>query len=227
MKRRYKLLLIIVIGALLTFLINFTVVENKINIVALGDGVALGMTSYNVVGYSYNDYLMEYFDKKNKLGKYNNEFSIQHLSIEELNDLLEDNKSGARSKQPIKQIIAKADTLTIGIGMDEFIDLSIKKRINEDKIATFLNEYAKLLRNIRTYYDKTIIVISLYPAYDFDKNLVYEINREIEKIVVDNKAKFLDITALALNAEYYSEETSYYMNYKGHKAIYNQLLKIN
>ena len=59
MKRRYKLLLIIIFGALLTFLINFITVKDKINLVSLGDGFSLGMTPYNVAGPSFNDYLKE------------------------------------------------------------------------------------------------------------------------------------------------------------------------
>ena len=78
MKRRYKLLLIILLGVIFTFLINFITVKDKINLVSLGDGFSLGMTPYNVAGPSFNDYLKENLENKNKLGTYNNEFSIAH-----------------------------------------------------------------------------------------------------------------------------------------------------
>ena len=226
MKRRYKLLLIILIGAIFTILINSTSIENKISLVAIGDGVSLGMTAYQMVGYSYNDYLGEYYAGKNMLQSYNNEFSIEHLTMEELYDILEENKVGQKSKVPIKQTLAKADVITINIGMDEFIDLTIKKRLNEDKLEEYLLCYSKILENIRVFYDKEIIVVGLYPIYDLEKNTVYDINQKIQSITSANKAKFLDIMALSLNPEYYVDETSYYMNYKGHKAIYNQLLKL-
>ena len=57
MKRRYKLLLIIVIGSVLAIVIYFQVHSSKLNLVAIGDGFSLGMTPYNVVGISFNDYL--------------------------------------------------------------------------------------------------------------------------------------------------------------------------
>ena len=131
MKRRYKLLLIILIGAAVTILINCITIKNKIAIVSLGDGLSLGMTSYNVAGPSFNDYLKEYAEEKNILDSYNNEFSQNHLTIHELNELLEDNAVGEFTKTPIKQIIASADILTISIGMDEFADLSLQKNLTK------------------------------------------------------------------------------------------------
>ena len=41
--------------------------DNKLNIVALGDGVASGETSYNIDGISYNDYIKDYFSNKKLL----------------------------------------------------------------------------------------------------------------------------------------------------------------
>lgn len=226
MKRRYQLLLIIIVGIFLTIFINNTTVENKISYVAIGDGVSLGMTAYNVVGYSYNDYFVENIENKNKLQNYNNEFSIQHLTIEKLNDYLEDNVTGVKSKIPFKQTLAKGDIIIINIGMDEFIDLAIKNKISDAYIEKYIHDYNQFIKNIRTFYDKELIIIGLYPVYNLDKNTIYNINKGLQSIAVDNKSKFLDITAISLNEEYYLDNTSYYMNYKGHKAIYNQLLKI-
>ena len=98
MKRRYQLLLIIVIGGIFTIIINSTSITSKISLVALGDGLSLGMTPYNVAGNSFNDYLKEELENKNKLDNYNNEFSKEDLTIHELNEFLEDNKIGPFSK---------------------------------------------------------------------------------------------------------------------------------
>ena len=81
MKRRYKLLLIISVGALATILINFVTFKNKISLVSLGDGFSLGMTPYNVAGPSFNDYLKENLESQKKLDSYNNEFSQAHLRL--------------------------------------------------------------------------------------------------------------------------------------------------
>lgn len=226
MKRKYKILIIIVVGAVITFFINSNTKEEKLAIVSLGDGVSLGMTSYDVVGTSYYDYLKDELEKKNNLKYFNNEFSIQHFTTEELNDYLEDNKVGEKTKSPIKQVVAKADVILINFGMDELIDLSIKKRINDKTIDNYLKNYAKSLENIRTFYDKEIIIVGLYSAYNLDQLTIFDINKKIKSLAGSVQAKFLDVSALALNQEYYSNLTSYYMNYKGHKAIYKELLKI-
>lgn len=226
MKRRYKLLLIILFGVIFTILINSTTIENKITLVSIGDGVSLGMTAYEMFGYSYNDYLEEHLTSKNMLQSYNNEFSIEHLTIEELYDILEDNKYGKKTKIPIKQTLAKAEIITLCIGMDEFVDLSIKNKLNEERIEKNLKYYSEVLKNIRLFYDKKIIIVGLYPVYNLDKNTIYDINQKIQSIASTNKAKFLDIMAISMNPEYYVNDISYYMNYKGHKAIFNQLLKL-
>ena len=44
MKRRYKLLLIIIIGATLTIIINSLRVTSKTNLTSIGDGFSIGMT---------------------------------------------------------------------------------------------------------------------------------------------------------------------------------------
>lgn len=64
MKRRYKLILIIVLGAILTFIINSLRVSSKTNFMAIGDGLSVGMTPYNVAGTSFNDYLAEKLENK-------------------------------------------------------------------------------------------------------------------------------------------------------------------
>ena len=140
MKRRYKLLLIILLGVIFTFLINFITVKDKINLVSLGDGFSLGMTPYNVAGPSFNDYLKEKLEKKNKLGTYNNEFSIAHLRIHELNDYLEDNTLGKFTRIPIKQTIAAADIITLSIGLDEFADLSLQNNLTTEAMENYINE---------------------------------------------------------------------------------------
>ncbi|MDE6284883.1 MAG: hypothetical protein K2M17_03985 [Bacilli bacterium] len=226
MKLKYKILLIVLVGGLITVLINSELKDTKISLVAIGDGVSLGMTSYNVVGYSYNDYLMEEIENRHKLQSYNNEFSIENQTVDELYDALEKNTLGQKTKLPLKQIIAKADILTINVGMDEFIDYSIKDKLTEERIEKFLQYYVAMLKSIRSFYDKDIIVLGLYSAYHLDKNTVFTINKEISSIAAEYKAKFLDISALAVNSEYYSNEIGYYMNYKGHKAIYKLLLNL-
>ena len=179
MKRRYKLLLIIVIGAALTILINFITVKSLVNLVSIGDGFSLGMTPYNVAGPSFNDYLKDKLENKNKLDSYNNEFSKAHLTIHELNEYMEDNTLGKFTRNPIKQTIASADIITLSIGLDEFADLSLQNNLTTEKMENYISEVEKFLQTIREFYDKKIIIIGLYPAYKFDQSDAVEINNSL------------------------------------------------
>ena len=89
MKRRYKLLLIILLGCLITIIIYFSATSTNKNIVALGDGLSLGMTPYHVAGLSFNDYLRDYLENRHDLASFNQEFCAEHLTIDKLNTYLE------------------------------------------------------------------------------------------------------------------------------------------
>lgn len=219
LKRRYKLLLIILIGAILTIIINKTTVESKITLVSLGDGFSVGMTPYKVVGTSFNDYLKEMYENANILDYSNNEFSINHLSIHDLNEYIEENSIGKFTRTPIKQTLAQADIITIAIGLDEFADISLQDDISKENIENYIKEMNILLSSIREFSDKKIIVIGLYPAYNFTKKDAVEINSQISKVCGKYNVNFLDILAISLNEDYYLEKTSYYMNYLAHKKI--------
>ncbi len=225
MKRRYKLLLIIFIGAMLTIFINNLRPQNKINLVSLGDGFSLGMTPYNVAGYSFNDYLKEELLTKQLLGDYNNEFSLSHLTIHELNEYMDKNVYGNSSKIPIKQTLDKADIVTIAIGVDELADLSLQGNINSENINKYITEMSRFLTNLRSFYTKKIIIIGIYPAYKLDKKDVIEINDKLKKLCGKYQAVFYDCLGIALNAKYYLTNNSCYFNYEAHKIIANELLK--
>ena len=219
MKRRYKLLLIILIGAILTFIINSLRITTKTNFVALGDGVSIGMTPYNVAGKSFNDYFKEKLELKNDLASYNYDFSYQYLTINDLNDILDNNNLGKRTKTPIKQIIAKANIITIAIGMDEFAYISPSDDISNEMIDKYIKDIDNLLFKIREFYKKDIILIGLYPTEKLLKKDAIEINTKLKTICGKYNANFIYILAITLNEKYYLQKDSFYLNYLAHQEI--------
>ena len=219
MKRRYKLLIIILLGIILTIFINSMHVTSKSSLTAFGDGLSIGMTPYNVVGTSFNDYLKD----KLKIDIYNIEFSYSNQTIHELNEHLSKNTLGKVSKTPIKQIIAKSNIITLAIGIDEFASKSLTEEISLDLIDEYLFEVNNFLSSIREFYDKDILVIGLYSANNFSKKDAIEVNSKLKTLCGKHNAFFLDILGLSLHEEYYLEESSYYMNYKAHKEISKEL----
>ena len=87
-----KLILITILGTIFSALIYFYTKTDEINIVALGDGVALGMTPYNIEGYSYNDYLKEEYQNNHKLDQFY-EFTSFGKTVKELIYEIKENKS--------------------------------------------------------------------------------------------------------------------------------------
>lgn len=225
MKKEFKLAIAVFFGIIVTIVINITTNDNRKNIVAIGDGLSQGITSFKMIGVSYNDYLEEYYHKKNCLKNYNRDFSWQYLTIAELNNKLDKNEKGQKSQICFKQILAKADVIILNIGMDELVGCIQRNSLNEKTIDNYLNNYYAFLKKIRYFYNRDIIGISLYPAYNISNNTIYEINKNLQKILGEVNGKFIDITALALNSNYYADLNSYYMNNLGHKAIYNLLVK--
>ena len=225
MKRRYKLLIIIVVGTILGILINHTKANYKITIVAMGDSFSVAKTPYRIPGSSFTDYVSEYLDSENRLENYNYEYSIDHLTISDLVTNLDNNTIGTKSKTPIKQVLAKAEIITIAIGIDEFGDTSLRKDITEDDINEFIMKYKELLTKIREFYQKDIIIIGLYPVYNFKQSSAIEVNKKLSILCGNYNAKFIDIMPYAINDEYHFSNDYYYLNYKVHKKIAEIIIK--
>lgn len=225
MKRRYKLALIILIGIVLTFLINKVNFSSNINLVAIGDSLSLGMTPYKVAGTSFNDYLKNELESKRILNDYNDEFSIDEFKIHTLNECLNKNIKGKYSKIPIKQIIAKADILTFALGIDEFSKLNTKE-ITDEFISNYLKEVEIFFSSVREFYEKKIILLGLYSANNFSQNDAIKVNEKLKIICGKYDVVFIDILALTLKEDYYLDQNNYYLNYKAHKDITKLIKKV-
>ena len=212
MKRRYKLLLIILIGAIITFFININTKKDELNLVALGDSFCLGYIDNKTQGISFNDYLKERLIVDN----YNNEFCKRNLTIDNLLNMLDKNTLGIKSNIPIQQVINNADILTLAIGIDEINYYAMYSNVNKD---SFIDNYNKLIKYIRSFYNNRITIISLYPFNGIDKNTILDINNGIKRIAMDNNAEYIDIFAYALNKDYFYNNKTIYLNYRAHKNI--------
>ena len=217
MKRRYKLLLIIVLGGLLAIFINNIRPKGKITLVAIGDSLSVALTPYGILGTSFTDYVKEYLESKSKLGMYNYDYSYDHLKIKEINEYMNSNK--IKNKIPIKQIIKKSGIVTIAIGIDELADKSLRKEIDNDDISEFIDEYEILLKTMREFYHKRIVVVGLYPVINISKNTIIDINKKLSILCGKYNTDFIDIMPYSLDKTYYFKNDNYYLNYKVHKKI--------
>lgn len=219
-----KILAIALIGGLLSVIIYFFTQNNEITIVSLGDGLSLGMTPYGIEGISFNDYLKEDYLNKHELKKYIHEFSNAGKTIKELIYEIKENKSLIIKNETIeiKQAINQADILTIAIGMDELANIKITNQIKNE----YLHDYEELLSMVKVLNQNKVIIIGLYTWGKNDLLTIEKLNASLRDIALTNGFLFVDINKIMLNKEYYLSEESYYINYIGHKSIYNEIKKV-
>lgn len=218
-----KIIIITILAIFFSILIYFYTKKDEINIVALGDSLALGMTPYNIEGYSFNDYLKEDYKNKHKLNKYIYEFSNQKTTIKELIYEIKENKSLIikNEKIEIQRAINEADILTIAIGMDELANDHITTKIKKE----FKEDLEELLSMIKILNKNKVIIIGHYKTTYHDNLEIAKINAIIRDISLSNNFKFIEINNILNNNNYYLDKNNYYLNYLGHKKIYEEIKK--
>lgn len=219
---RKKIILTILVGSVLTFFIYKIFYHEDMNIMTLGDGVGTGLTAYNVKGYSYNDYLKDYYEKNSILKEYITEFSNAEETTETLILKLQNNYTLESTELSITQAISKAKILTVSIGMNE---LSHKMEIETEEIETYINNIEKIFKLLRIYNKKEIFLTSLYETSFLNNTKVTEINNRLKQLCDTYQVHYIDITDILKNKEYIFNNTSFYFNYRGHRYISEEILK--
>lgn len=216
-----KIIIIAFISTILSVLIYFYTRNDEITITALGDGLSLGMTPYDIEGYSFNDYLKEDYANNHKLKKYISEFANANKTVKELIYEIKENKTLTIKNEDItiKQAINEANILTIAIGEDELAN----KKLNSNTKTEFINDIEELFSIIKILNQNQVIIIGLYPKNKNELLYIAKINAVIRDIALTNNFIFIDISNISNHEEYFLTKTSYYINYEGHKAIYDSI----
>jgi len=194
----------------------------KIFILTLGDGISSGETAYEVKGYSFNDYLKDYIEDNSIIGEYITEFTSKEETTETFKMKLDNNYTLESTNTQIQQTISKATILTIALGMNE---LNSKKELKSKDIENYLNNMNKILKILRIYNDKEMFLISLYPTKKLSLEKVQQINKELKIMCDNNSIKFVDIENIYKTKDYFFNNDSYYLNYKGHRFISEKIIE--
>jgi len=221
-----KLLVICILGVMAIIFIYYGTINNKVRLLSLGDGFASGMTAYNVNGYSYADYLKDYYKKENNLENYNNIFPEANLTSEQLyNNIKKNIKKSYNSKNiAIQQAIKEANVIIISVGLDELSSKSLYNKVTSKDLNNYYNNINNILKIIRKINNEKVILLGLYQAYNIKE--VDKINKNLNKLAISNNCEFLDVSKTIVNEEYFFNNTSYYLNYKGHKKVNEELIKL-
>jgi hypothetical protein len=217
-----KIVIIAILGSILSIIIYFYTRKEEINIVSLGDGVSIGMTPYNIEGYSYNDYLKKDYENIHKLDKYYEFGSFGKTARELIYEIKENKaKSFKDNKIEIQRAINEADILTISIGMDELSE----DKITKQQILEYEDDIKELFSMIKMLNNKKVFIIGLYTIKIEELQTIEKLNAMLREEAINNNFTFIDITNIINKKEYYLNNKSYYINYQGHLAIYNEIKK--
>ena len=84
----------------------------------------------------------------------------------------------------------------------------------------------ELLSMIKTLNNNKVTVVSLYTWGKNDLLTMEKINAILRDIALTNNFLFIDINKILINQNYYLSKESYYINYLGHKSIYEEIKKM-
>ena len=193
-----KKILILGIIILSIFLIYLTTIDKKVYYVSLGDEISLGMTKEGYYEKSYPLYIKEYLEKNNKLETFIDDYSKQGYRITDLINDINNNKEIEETNKTIKNVLIKADLVTISIGTNDILSkISNEQNLTKidykrlyKNIEEIVNDLDKLLKIIREYCKEDIILIGTNIKTE-NENLREIINYANEKF--DEVSKKYDI----------------------------------
>ncbi len=232
MLKKHLKLIIFILVCLITFLIYKNNNKNDINYLALGDELALGVNSYNIIDYSYADHVKDYLKSTNHLNKYIKTYSEKNLTIEKLYYyiLLNKEKTINNKKVNLKEALRQADVVTLTIGINDLkYKLSLVDNSTNFNIDKLLQEithsYDLLFTELQKYYQGKIYFIGYYPSNAHSYLLNHLLKRVNETLKANSKIIYIDTTTLFDNNHLEDNPANYYPNSLGYQKISELIIK--
>lgn len=228
------LFIIFIIFAIL--IIYLTTLDKKIYYLALGDGVALGITDNGIIEKNYSYYVKKYLEENEKLERYVNHYTKEGKRLTDIINDIKNNKvvNINNKKYTLKNALIKSDLVTISINNKEIFSYFNNSYYHKDLynwIDELSNEYEKMLNLIRDYCKEKVIVIGYYYPNNGNTNkeindtLLY-LNDSFKKISENYNIKYIIPFSSSLEISNYIGE--YYPTEQGYKKIGEQIiLEIN
>ncbi len=230
---KWRKILFFIIVVVQIYLIYFLYHGKMLSYVALGDGLSLGVNPYGEISSGYPDYLVESLKSDNKKIKlYTKNFSNSGYYI---NDLYEDiifNKKILIDDKTlsIKSAIRDSNFITLSIGANDimskvsFNDTNLLT--NEDIINSVVIDMRKLLKEIKKYNNK-VILVGYYDLYlnSNEDNIFKLLNFQYKKLASEYKINYVD-TYDIINERYLENPKSFYPNGNGYREIAKKIKSI-
>ncbi|MDD6879576.1 MAG: GDSL-type esterase/lipase family protein [bacterium] len=230
-----KKMIIYVLIMFSIYIIYNVTYQKKINYVALGDELSLGVNPYNAIDYGYTDYLVSYFEQKKILGEYSN-YSNRNYKIDNiLFDI--DNNTKKDNTHNLKKELRESDLVTLSVGLNDIygnyepvnILVNYKDMITlKKKIINATKKMDELLKKIKKYAKGKIIVIGFYSPFNCESDEITDyINTEYEKICNNNEVDFIKLSDINNNkSSFLNNSKTIYPTTIGYKKICNEIINI-
>jgi len=233
-----KKIIVIILIVLFVYLIYIFNDKNLIDYMVIGDSISLGINSYGNKTYGYNDYLKTYLENNNLLHKYNNYFSKNSYTIEELTNDINNNKDILYNDKTynIRKELREADLLTISIGMDELVKILNQDNIDFPNIKKKLDKNIKnmdiLLKKITELSKSKIILLGYYnPSNNYNSNIdsiFAYLNTEYTKLCKKYNISYVDIYGIIKkNQNCLPNNFDYHLTSRGYLKIANNIIEKN
>ena len=230
-----KLIIIVVLILVFTFIIYKTNEDNLIDYMSIGDSVNLGINSYGNYAYGYNDYVKSYLENNNLLHKYNAYYSKDNYTILELINDINNNKEVIYNDKTynIKRELREADLVTLAIGMDVLTDILMDAKDFEDiksSLDTMAFYMEKLLKSLKSLSKSKIVLIGYYKPFqdsnvEVEKALTY-LNDKYKNIAKNNSIIYVDIyNSIKEDINCLPNNKDYHLNSHGYLKIANEVIK--
>lgn len=240
-----KTLVIFLIGLFLSAIIFLLTYNNKLDYLALGDELSLGINPHNEYGKSYTDYFNTYLINKNKSKSYIKSFCLNEYYISDLiNDIKKSKELVIDDKKiNISQAIANADIITISIGQKNIYNLLLSNYNNKklknikkiyESIDILFDDYVNLLNIIRKISDSKIYIIGYYnqlinieqKSIEQIEEIFDYINKLFKSLEEENKNIFyIELSSTIDNKNYYIPNYKFpYPSLEGYNYISNQII---
>ncbi len=232
-----KKIIIFMAIILLVFLIYLCNLDKKVYYLALGDSLAIGEGAYGQKVKSYSAYVSDYFQEKNLLETYVDDFAQSGYRTTDLINAITDNKRVKMGQKLItlQNALIKADLVTVSIGANDILNkLNTEMPIDYNAIYNYIDALAEdlddLLIIMRQYCKEDIILVGYYNPYPYLSNEHIEevfnyLNKKYKKVSDNNKVTYVEISTLFKeNPNFLPNENDIHPSEAGYKAIAGEII---
>ncbi len=215
--------------------------DNKINYLAIGDSLSIGINAYGDKNYGYSDYVASYLKEQNKLKSYSNDFAVAGYRISDVQHQLETNQIITIQKKALsfKKCLRDAQLVTLSIGGNDLLsELSLSAvdidALNEKEVMEAIDHVLlnldDLLKNVRRYAKRDILLIGYYnPLHSTSlpvNRLFSYLNTKANQICKKYDVTYINTYSIfKKNKEFLPNPTNIHPNVEGYEAIAKAIIK--